>query len=297
MDITKYNINYKTFDQLFDEIEEDLETIDVSRDKYIKVAQTCNSKLGLKIYPEKETVVEIVNGVGKLPDDFKLFDFAFICARTKTVQIGLDQSYTEYNTDIPVFPYESIKKGCNTCSTSSFVCDSYNLHCTPYQVWKKNKTEFINIYEFAPITILPTSLTHCQSSSCPNIYEKTKFFFNIVKEKDCFYIKTNLEDTQIYIRYTADMVDEDNNLLILDNQIVAPYYEYSIKKKIFEDLWLNGDDSAQNRLQMMMQEYRIAKRDAENFVNMPDFETLKSIYKWNRKRQYDKYIHPINDNG
>jgi hypothetical protein len=296
MNITKYNISYKTFDQLMYDIEDDLESYSdqgkIIRDKYIKKVQWCNSRLGLKINPEKETVVEIKNGKGKLPEDFKLLDFAFICAKTKTVQVS-STTYTEYNTEIPVLPYNSIRQGCNTCTSSSFVCDTYNLNCTPYQVWKKSKQEYVEIYAFAPIQITPTSLNKCSSSICPNLHEHSHFYFNIEKEGDCYYIKTNLEDTEIYVRYTAQMLDDDNNILILDNPLVLPFYEYAIKESILEDLWLNGLDIAQKHLQLIIPKGRIARREAESFVNLSDFADLKSIYLSNRRKMYNKYIKSI----
>lgn len=295
-DITKYNISYKTFDQLMFDIEDDFESYAdqglIVRDKYIKTIRTCNSRLGLKINPEKEAVVEVVNGVGKLPDDFKLLDFAFICAKTKLVQSVLS-TYTEYNTEIPVLNYSLVRAATNTCTASSFVCDGTDFECTPYQVWKKNKEEFFEIYRFQSIKISPTSLSYCASNACPNYGERSNFYFNIEREGECYYIKTNLEDSNIYVRYVSDMIDDDDNLLILDNPLVLPYYEEAVKEKILENLYLNGIDDVRQKLGYVAEKLKYCKRNAETFVNISDFNDLKQVFLSNRRIAFYKYINAI----
>jgi hypothetical protein len=102
------------------------------------------------------------------------------------------------------------------------------------------------------------------------------------------YLHTQFDEGVVYINYQSVMEDEDGNLLILDNPYTNEYYEYAIKHRIFENLFMSGEP-VNNHLQLMTQQLRAARNVALGFVNTPDFAELKKIHEINRKAMYAKY--------
>lgn len=277
----KYNVNYKTFDELMSDVADDLSVYDdqgyLNPDKYIKIVQKVNSDLSVKINPVFEDVIYIEKGRGLLPENFKLLNSAYICYNYEITKnlVGTTISYET----TPVSPL---------CPSIEFLCRNPDYKCTPYQVWKKAKKEVINIMGVLRVSL--TSSDYC-SESCNT--EKALNEMSITKEGDCYYINTAFQDGKVYIEYISQMLDDEGNILILDHPLTTEYYEYEIKMRILEDLWLNGQEEVLNRLKYIKEEVRKAKIIAKNFVNTFDFSELKQVYYANRRRMAEKYFRDI----
>lgn len=102
------------------------------------------------------------------------------------------------------------------------------------------------------------------------------------------FIHTNFDEGVIYINYQSLMEDDDGNLLVLDHPYCNEYYEYAIKQRIYENLFMSGE-SVSNHLQLMEQKLRGARANALSFVNTPDFAEMKRTWEMNRKAQYHNY--------
>ena len=67
-------LKYRTFDSLLSSVSSDLRVFSeegmIEPAWLIKVARRVNYDLGLRIYQTKETIIDIENGYGKLPEDF-----------------------------------------------------------------------------------------------------------------------------------------------------------------------------------------------------------------------------------
>lgn len=76
-------LSYRTYDELLDAVRTDFQSFnqagDIDSGDYIKIAQRINYELGLKIYSQKETVIEIEHGRAKLPADFHQLTLALLC--------------------------------------------------------------------------------------------------------------------------------------------------------------------------------------------------------------------------
>ena len=77
--------------------------------------------------------------------------------------------------------------------------------------------------------------------------------------------------------------------MVPDHALLNEYYEYSLKKRIIENLAINGEDVAQ-RLQLIIPNYREARNNALSLVNTPNFKEMQDIWWTNRKAQYFKYV-------
>ena len=90
--------------------------------------------------------------------------------------------------------------------------------------------------------------------------------------KNNFFV-TNFSDGTVYLNYQSLMEDDEGNLIILDHPITDEYYEYALKQRIYENLYLNGEPSVYNMLMLIEQKLRIARTNALSYINTPDFGT------------------------
>jgi hypothetical protein len=119
---------------------------------------------------------------------------------------------------------------------------------------------------------------------CPNLY---------VDYPDQGWLKdgflfTTFQDGVVYVNYQGELQDEEGNLMVPDHPMLNDYYEYAFKKRILENLYLNGEDVAQ-RLQVIIPELKAARNNALNLVNTPNFAEMKQLWWTNRRAQYSKY--------
>jgi hypothetical protein len=119
---------------------------------------------------------------------------------------------------------------------------------------------------------------------CPNLY------WNVPNEgwiKGGFLF-TTFDTGKVYLNYQGQMEDENGNLLVPDHDLLNEYYEYALKSRILENLYMNGEDVAQ-RIQLIEQRLRSARNAALSLVNTPNFREMAQMWWINRKAMYSKY--------
>lgn len=102
------------------------------------------------------------------------------------------------------------------------------------------------------------------------------------------FLVTNFDEGLVYINYQSLMEDDDGNLLVMDHPLANEYYEYALKQRIYENLFMNGENVA-NYLQLVEQKLRVARNNALSFINTPDFNEMRKTWEMNRKAQYSLY--------
>lgn len=268
-------LKYKTFDQLLDEVLTDFSMYNlegmIDPTQLIKVAQRVSYDLGLRIYTPKDAILNIEKGRARLPLDFYVLNYANLCGKytvTEPVISGtqieeriLDPSYTNDN---PC----SVKPCISACGNYVNLVQSLKSEIRTYEV-------------FYPLNIKQGKLV---SVDCPNT--KT-IAMNQAYLKDGF-MYTDLEKATVHINYMGSLEDEEGNLLVLDHPYVNEYYEYALKQRILENLYMNGEDVSQ-RIQLIEQKYRAARNNALSIVNMPDYAEMEKLWETNRKAMYGKY--------
>tara|TARA_R100001463_G_scaffold64429_2_gene117533 strand:+ start:240 stop:1268 length:1029 start_codon:yes stop_codon:yes gene_type:complete len=316
-----YTLKYRTFDQLLEDVSIDMNTFALENmiepQTLIKLARKLNFELGFRINQQRETILEVCHGKVRLPEDFKVFNYGLVCGDYQSV-VGYDgfaggtnmrevkitdgkipETYSDFPAQVP--------DPCDTSSPTPCCDDKGNLGTclthNPNQPYGDALTKprvFMNCkgesYELIQVinqsnirkytTLTPLHMKVSQNVDCdsPNVY------YNAPNEG---YIKhgflyTSFDEGFVYINYQGDLVDDDGNLLVPDHELLNEYYEYAFKKRILENLALNGENVAQ-RLQLIMGDLRAARNQALSFVNTPNFAEIKQIWKANRKAQYARY--------
>lgn len=286
----KTSLRYRTFTDLLNEVGLDLPVLAqegmIEPAQLIKIAQKINYDLGLRIHSTKNEIIEIVNGKAKLPDDFYVLNHALICNH----YIVHDEIISGRQTEDVLVPCLSCHKPCTTvddpCHQPDNCCRCNHVYTNDcgesYEVVEKRPGYQKRIYR--EFTRLKFKRGTSVGNNCPNVHENSRYNAEIKNG----YIYTNLNNGKIFINYEGSMEDEDGNLLVLDHPMINEYYEYAIKERVLQNLYLNGED-VERKWGMMKEELRVARNNAWGIVNTPDFSELENIWTMNRKAQYNKY--------
>ena len=318
-----YTLRYRTFDQLLEDVTIDLNTFALENmiepQQLIKLVRKLNYELGLRINQQKEALLEVCHGKVKLPDDFYVWNYAMVC-NEYTESVG----YTVGGTNVQEVPYKEFPStvdvcapetvNCRTCNSNpcnhTAACDlnhtvvgpiptafdpnnPYGDTCIAPRVFMNCKGE-----EYELIQVVNPSVTRTYRSlsplrmirsqeidcDCPNLYYNTT---NQGWLKGGFLF-TTFDTGKVYVNYMGEMEDDQGQLLVPDHPLLNEYYEYALKKRIIENLALNGEDVAQ-RLQLIIPDYRAARNQAISLVNTPNFKEMEELWWQNRRAQYAKY--------
>lgn len=312
-----YTLKYKRFDQLLAEVTIDFQNYDLENyiepQTLIKVAKRVNYDLGLRIFQTKERILEIEKGRVKLPDDFYVLNFALVCD-SYTVSVAMPQGTwieerpftAEYNeTPQTISDCTDGYVNCQNCNNVNCTCDKasiapynqdevYGSYCIRPRVFLNKKGEAYELVQIVnseqrtykilqPIKMLanPQSI----DCDCPNLYWNV----GIVGWIDDGYFYTNFDCGKVYINYQGMLEDNDGNLLVPDHDLLNEYYEYALKQRILENLIMNDEINAGQKLQLIEARYKAARLQALSFVNTPNFAEMKKLWETNRKAMYAKY--------
>ena len=323
-----YTLKYRSFNQLLEDVSVDLNTLALENmiepQQLIKLAKKLNYDLGLRINQTKEVMLEVCHGKVKLPDDFYTFNFALICGEY-TVNVGYniggtniqEVAYTEVPSTVDVC--SPISVNCRTCNANpcnhTAGCDlnhpivdpipvaydplnPYGDTCIPPRVFmncKGDKYEIIQVVAGGETrthsSVLPLRMKNSQGieCDCPNLYWNTP---NEGWIKGGFLF-TTLDTCKIYLNYQGAMEDDNGDLLVPDHDLINEYYEYALKQRIMENLYLNGEDVAQ-KMQLIDARLKVARNAALSLVNTPNFREMYELWWNNRRAQYSKYYDMFN---
>jgi hypothetical protein len=286
----KTELQYRTFDELLNEVQTDFVTYSnegmIEPAQLIKVAQRVNYDLGLRIHGTKEKVIDIDKKKAKLPSDFYVLNYAYLCGKYKVSYPSMSGRHTE---NVMLDPSKcTVVNGVNTCNKcggtdTTCLCErTYAVECKTgekiyVQVVEKRKHE-VKTYETVEKLNIATSSGRIDAL---NDTQKTGYIKN-------GFVYTNLEEGSIFISYQGALEDHDGNLLVLDHPVINEYYEYAMKQRILENLYINGEDVSQ-KMQLIEQRLRGARNNALSIVNTPDFAEMYKVWQMNRKAQYNKY--------
>ncbi len=314
-------IAYKTFDELMADVTTDLRSYSLSGlidpQELIRVVRMVTKDLGLRIYKTKEVALELHNGKVRLPEDYYTFNFALLA------DSGSKLIVPPQGVSTTVVPYPQVQayqdapppaENCKTyCGTSEQQPCGQCEQCTPTLVISPGHTP---LKLFGNPCQAPRVFLDCKGDamelvqivnaqvhrwkrlirlylidspgipeSCPNRYA---YGCDKIWVKDRF-LHSDLECGTIYLNYEGVLEDEEGNLLVVDVPKLTEYYEYAVKVRIFENLYLNGED-VQQRLQFLENKLLVVKDEARKIVKTPNFSELHEMWKLNRRAFNSRYV-------
>lgn len=259
------NLRYKTFDQLMSTVKSDLNKYAdnnlINDALAIKTARFCNSDLGIKLNGVSEAIIDIHDYKANLPKNFLNGISAFMIFEQAGgfLSPGLHGTHTRQYTreelmqkNIPI-----TTAGClSNCGSCTWVVREYNQKQLIYD-------------RIVPVFLTKNAVGRFCSDSPSRVFnsDKREYQFDIKNET----IHTNIKEGTLYITYTTDMADEDGNLLVLDHDIVNPYYEWSLKAKLLEDMVYNKDAQVQELMQDARMQAKVARGQAISIIVRPEY--------------------------
>lgn len=276
-------MNYRKGRELIDQVAEDLSSYDdqglIDYSKLYKILRRCNATLGLRINPEKTEMIQIKEYKGYVPEDFKVLNHAFLCKEKVYDVCAPKKVYVEYQTLCT-----GDKKTCSPCLTED--CGDYAI----YQLLDDNWTQFKQLEVCRATT---KSFNKC-TTSCPNLFSKSGNEFEI---QDDGTVVTNFQNGHLYINYMGTLEDSDEDLLVLDDPLVEPYYEAELTRQILKFIAYNKDGDVANIYGDAKIEASRAKITAISYVNAIGYKELQETYKAERDKLFAQYFRPILDNN
>ncbi len=103
----------------------------------------------------------------------------------------------------------------------------------------------------------------------------------------------HLHNGKVYICYEGDMIDDEGNLLVLDHPVINMYYEWALKERILDNLYLNGEPDIERRLGRVDKKLREAYIDATSIIDTPDYREVILAIEGNRQNNYTRYTKPF----
>ena len=264
-----YTIKYKKFDDLLNSVEDDFSTYDknslIEPSQLIKVVTKINKQLKLRVTKTKECISHFENNVCKLPED--------------TEHLNLVLSLTRYNISQPEIQgkqSENVSLDIETVDPDKevFITQVGDI----YEVIEKKK--FVT-YKYNIISKVELrerdNLLFVNSSTVEGVLKGE-------------FLKLNIPSGYIYFNYEGMLEDEEGNLLVIDHPQLNDYYEYSLKRRILENLYFNGEETnMQNKLQLVEERWKEARKEARSVANMPDFKELQDTLDINRRAAHARY--------
>lgn len=320
-----YTLRYRTFDQLLEDVSVDMNTFALENmiepQTLIKLVKKINYDLGLRVNQTKEIILEVCHGKVKLPDDFYVFNYAMVCG---DFEVSTGYGGHGSGTNIQEVPYKEFPSTVDQCALPSVNCRTCNANpcnntaacdlnhpivdpiptaydpnnpygdtCIPPRVFMNCKGEKYELVEVVNRSetrtyrrLLPLRMKASQEieCDCPNLYINTNFQGWIKGG----FLFTTFETGKVYLNYQGQLEDEAGNLLVPDHDLLNEYYEYALKQRILENLYMNGEDVAQ-RMTLIDQRLRVARNAALSLVNTPNFKEMQDLWWTNRRAQYSKY--------
>jgi hypothetical protein len=320
-----YTLRYRTFDQLLEDVTIDLNTFALENmiepQQLIKLAKKVNYDLGLRLNETKEVALDVCHGKVKLPDDFYTWNYGMLCGHFEVVT-GYGNGVG--GTNIQEVPYIETPSTVDTCSSITVNCSTCNSNpCNHTAACPNNTcnqtiipTSYDSNNPYGNTCIKPRVFMNCKGDKYELIQvinpSQTRVYKHTVPlrmkpgqgvNNNCSdvhnrvpnegyikqgYLFTNFQEGTVYINYQGQMEDENGNLLVPDHDLLNEYYEYALKQRILENLFLNGEDVSQ-RMTLIEQRLKAARNNALSLVNTPNFKELQTLWWTNRRAQHSKY--------
>lgn len=156
--------------------------------------------------------------------------------------------------------------------------DNHNFNL---DIWARKK--YVKFHSLSPTRRSFNKFSH----SSYNLRCKSQYQIDVDDSELTF----NFKEGKVLLAYTSELVDDKGNLLVLDHELVNPYYEAAITARILKDLWYNMD--ADTQLKYQNENDRVlpaTKSTAHGIVNFPGYRKMKEWSKQKELEYYNKYV-------
>ena len=257
----------------------------MDEDRVIKIIRECNEKLGQRIYKSRECVLDIVNFKAEIPSD--LYKIENIMASKVYNEVFMNPENEKYQHEIL---YEKPKDDRKIINYGKLGCKDSCDNC--FWIEDKKNTyvhKMIRFEKFVPLQLSNNLYNRCTEYSPCNLRDRS---YKLDLENDNF--KFSFQEGKAYLCYLGDLISEDGEVEIPFHPMLNPYYEWAIKEKVFEDMFLNSEADVQQKLAYAAQKKREAHGSAWIFANSREVGEWNKIQKKKQQQYYQKWYSMYN---
>lgn len=276
--------------ELMSSVKSDLSLYDdsglIDDDRVIKVIAECNEKLGQRIYKSRECKLTVENYRAHIPQD--LFKIENLLATqiinienfsTNAIQARqLEFTHVKPEDTTKIITYG--KMGCvDSCNECYWVEDRRPCPTTDKLVFER----------LIPLELSTSLYNKCTEYSPCARYDKQ---YKIDIDNDEF--KLSFEEGELYLCYLGNLTSEEGEIEIPFHPKLNPYYEYAVKEKILEDMYLNSEADILQKLQYVSLKKREAYAIAWDFANTREVNEWSKIQKKIQTEYYNRWYKIFN---
>lgn len=272
---------YKPIEELLASVRSDLNIFDdaglIDETRCYKIIAQCNEKLGEKLHKSKECLISIENYRAPIPNDlWKIENVIGVKDVEHSAPPNLIPGrHLDFSNNTP-------DKECNHRIQSA--CLKEDRECM-YVTTTPSKEVIVHTQKLFPLHLSDKLINRCEPY-CPSTnWHNSLYEVDIEGEEFIFSFKTG----KVYICYLGDLQDEDGSLLYPFHPLLNSYYEYAIKEKILEDMFLNSDADVVEKLKYIKEERRKAYYDAYNYIQSSSVNDWSNVMKKRKMEFYKKY--------
>ena len=270
-------LEHRPMSELMAIVKQDLESFDaqslIDEGKLIKTVQYCNEKLGILVREIRQIALPVNNFEAELPLDFEKLYYVCALQATNTMVVhGRDPFDNSFDRDVI---YEA-----------QIDRDSFG-GTTNYQVIINRQTHSTH-HQFGTWTELgiKASDPFCHID-CPNKRKVGKYSVQIKDGK----ILTPFRCGTLYIMYVGTMRDLDGNITFPFHPMITPWYEWTIKEKIFSNAILNSDmPDLADKFKYIQQERAKAWLEAFDFTTSKEYGYYTNLQRKKELHWYNQYF-------
>ena len=251
-----------------------------------RVLRRCVGYMGMRVMPEKRTVVQLIDYKAQLPDDFNQVLMALLCSnKTKYIQNPFFR-----NTEIQVLgEFVTYDGTCNVCAD-----DCGNI----VKIVEHTQFDQFESTEFDILRPSRASRPYC-SSDCFNFKSNCQDEFEIKEDRHGKVLHSTVAEGLIYLEYRGDLENEVG-FMVPDQESVKNWIFEELRLEIYTYLWDNGED-VQQKMVDARNTTKLAHNRAEDVYRRPEIKDFynavnRLIHRFNKmernmSHRYSRYIY------
>lgn len=249
------------------------------------IIMQCSETLGYRLHNSKACKLLVENYSAPIPDDlWKIENMFGLMVYKESSNLNALQGISQsWHFGDPKFLYPDLQT--KIIKLGMLPPTEENCH-KPIQVSAFTPNYFKDVEKKV---IVPLRLSNSVKNKCavysPCKGAKSSYEVDINDQEFRFSFKQG----EVFLSYLGMLTDEEGEILIPSHPLLFPYYEWSAKAAIMEDLLFNSEDDVVRKLEYAEVKRKGAKYDAMNFILSPQEKQLENLQKTMQIEYYNKW--------
>ena len=255
----------------------------IEEDRIVKIIAECNEKLGERIYKSKSCKLIVKDYNAPAPSDLWKIENIFATSTINT-GIGYAEGGVVFGATQAVYTDYAPSKILSGDRIIPIKCQSTSCGDEQYVSTLDRKQAELQFKHIYPL-ILSGNVEDKITDYSPCRGWRGEYQVDLQNDEFRFSFK----EGEVYISYLGNMEDEDGEILIPFHPRLNQYYEYAVKEKILEDIYMNSEADVMQKLQYVSQKKPAAYYDAWTFVQTAKAGQWSNMRKKRQQEYYNKW--------